>query len=69
MNDFRLIAFVAAVGLLLGIMIALEIGRRLGVKHAKTEGATEGTGPLEAAIFGLLGLLIAFTFSGAVSQV
>src|SRR5688572_29245061 len=68
MNDFRLIAFVAAVGLLLGIMIALEIGRRLGVKHAKTEGATEGTGPLEAAIFGLLGLLIAFTFSGAVSR-
>jgi hypothetical protein len=68
MTDFRLIAFVAALGLLLGIMIALEIGRRLGVKHAQTDGATEGTGPLEAAIFGLLGLLIAFTFSGAVSR-
>jgi hypothetical protein len=68
MTDFRLIAFLAAIGLLLGVMLSLEIGRRLGVKHAKTEGATEGTGPLEAAIFGLLGLLIAFTFSGAVSR-
>lgn len=53
------------IGLFVGILISLEVGRRLGLRHlAKKE--TEGKGPpVEAALFGLLGLLIAFTFSGA----
>ena len=32
------------------------------------EGAGPGAGALEAAVYGLLGLLIAFTFSGAASR-
>jgi hypothetical protein len=48
----------------------LEIGRRIGVRRiAKNpEGAAGGVSTLEGAVFGLLGLLIAFTFSGAMSR-
>ena len=57
--------------LLFGGMIAfLELGRRLGTRAlAKSPNAVPaGTGPLEAAVFGTLGLLIAFSFGGAVSR-
>jgi hypothetical protein len=45
----------------------LEIGRRLGVRRLARdpEGAKASTGAIDGAVFGLLGLLIAFTFSGA----
>lgn len=48
----------------------IELGRRLGNRrHADDpEGARTGVGAIEGAIFGLLGLLIAFTFSGAASR-
>ncbi len=48
-------------------MIALEVGRRIGLYRKRTdpEGASKGFGAVEGAIFGLMGLLIAFTFSGA----
>ncbi len=53
------------IGLFVGILISLEIGRRLGLRHLR-KNESEGKGPpVEAALFGLLGLLIAFTFSGA----
>src|SRR5678816_3372464 len=47
-----------------------EIGRRIGsLRVARDpEGLAKGTGAAEAAVFGLLGLLIAFTFSGAASR-
>ena len=52
---------------LFGIMIALqEAGRRLGERdrlgHAEND---QGASAAEAAVYGLLGLIIAFTFSGA----
>ncbi|HEX4769657.1 MAG TPA: hypothetical protein VH351_02425 [Bryobacteraceae bacterium] len=52
------------------ILFAMEIGRRSGIHVRKQdpEGATSGTGPVDGAIFGLMGLLIAFTFSGAASR-
>jgi len=54
-----------------GIMIMLlETGRRIG-KHRKKldpDSSHEGFGAMEAAVFGLMGLMIAFTFSGAVSR-
>src|SRR5215217_2493692 len=53
------------IGLLFGILLFLEIGRRLGARHLKTRKTPEKGPPVEAALFGLLGLLIAFTFSGA----
>lgn len=58
-------SILSMIGLLIGILLFLEAGRRLGVRHLKKKEA-EGKGPpVEAALFGLLGLLIAFTFSGA----
>ena len=59
-----------AVGLLLGMLLFAEVGRRMG--HARLardpEGLSKGAGAAEAAVFALLGLLIAFTFSGASSR-
>ena len=59
-----------SVGLLLGMLICLEIGYRIGSygveKHLDL--AHEGTGTIEAAVFALVGLLLAFTFGGAMSR-
>jgi hypothetical protein len=57
-------------GLFLGMMLLLDVGRRIGIRRrAKDpEGASEGLGTVEGAVFALLGLLIAFTFSGAASR-
>ena len=52
------------------MMLFHELGRRLGIRRRAEdlEGSRLGLGPVESATFGLLGLLIAFTFSGAVSR-
>ena len=64
------IAFSAAGALLLAILVFVEIGRRLGIARLlrDPEGLAKGSGAAEAAVFGLLGLLIAFTFSGAAAR-
>jgi hypothetical protein len=52
------------------ILVALHVGRRLGKRSIARHGG-EGTstiGSLETAVFALLGLLIAFTFSGALQR-
>ena len=52
------------------VLACLEIGFRFG-KHAdriEHETAHEGTSTIEAAVFALLGLLIAFTFGGATAR-
>ncbi len=56
--------------LFVGMLILLTVGRRIGANHLASDpkGARAGTGTIEAAVFALLGLLIAFTFSGAVSR-
>lgn len=50
-----------------GMALMLEAGRRLGARRLDRdhEGARPGLGAVEGAHFALLGLLIAFTFSGA----
>jgi hypothetical protein len=65
-----LLCFLCAVGLFLGIILFLEVGRRLGRRHQGKEeqDARPGLGAVEGAVFALLGLLIAFTFSGAASR-
>jgi hypothetical protein len=52
------------------ILLAMEIGRRFGkrAQQQSPEDPASGTGSVEAAVFGLMGLLVAFTFSGAASR-
>ena len=52
------------------MLLCFELGRRFGVARLARdpEGLAKGSGPVEAAVFGLLGLLLAFTFSGAASR-
>jgi hypothetical protein len=56
-----------AVSLFIGMVVCLEIGRGFGKrKLAKDpQGGMSGFGVAEGAVFGLYGLLVAFTFSGA----
>jgi hypothetical protein len=56
--------------LLGGMVLFLEIGRRLGIRRVAVDadGVKEGAGAVEAAVFALLGLLLAFTFSGAADR-
>jgi hypothetical protein len=69
-SNFTLEAALLAVGLFASLLACLEIGRRIGVRRAAQEGeaARAGAGVVEGAVFALLGLLIAFTFSGAASR-
>jgi hypothetical protein len=59
-----------AVGLFVGMIACLETGRRIGNRRMARdpEGARQGVAAVEGSVFGLLGLLIAFTFSGAASR-
>ncbi|MCC6765713.1 MAG: DUF4239 domain-containing protein [Deltaproteobacteria bacterium] len=69
MGDVRFAGWLG-VGLFLGMLVMLEIGRRVGdrVERLDPEGAHTGTGPVEGAVFALLGLLVAFSFSGAAAR-
>jgi len=51
-------------GLFLGMVLFLEIGRRAGIRRMKEDSETTaaGVGAVNGAVFALLGLLIAFTF-------
>ncbi len=53
-----------------GMLILLELGRRLGVRRRsrESEGERGSLGTIEGAIFALFGLVVAFTFSGAASR-
>jgi len=58
---------VALFGALLGL---IEAGRRIGARAAgrDRDGTRIGAGIVEGAVFGLLGLMLAFTFSGAAAR-
>src|SRR5580698_1431175 len=57
-------------GLLVVMLALLEVGRRIGIQRhaADPEGSGAGLGAIDGAVFGLMGLLIAFTFSGAAAR-
>jgi len=59
-----------AATLFVGMLAFLELGRRFGLRRRARdpEGAHAGLGAVDGAVFALLGLLIAFTFSGAASR-
>ncbi|MDT4290349.1 hypothetical protein RO575_12325 [Methylomonas sp. MO1] len=68
--DIASLAVLVALVLFLGMLLAIEFGRRLGLKTRGDDQKTDNTaaGLIDGAIFGLMGLLIAFTFSGAASR-
>jgi hypothetical protein len=57
-------------GLTLGIVLMLEVGRRIRLVQQARHGdeMARGLGAVEGAVFGLMGLLLAFTFSGAAAR-
>jgi len=65
-----LISILFAGGLFLGMVLLLELGRRLGRRRQgkDEEGGRAGLGAVEGAVFALMGLMIAFTFSGAAAR-
>jgi hypothetical protein len=55
--------------LLVGMLVMLEVGRFLALKSIPGEdGGRDRLDTVEAAVFALFGLLIAFTFSGAANR-
>ena len=65
-----LLSLILAASLCIGMLLVLELGRRLGKRRLARdpEGARAGLGAVEGSVFGLLGLLIAFTFGGAAGR-
>ena len=66
---FTLTLLGVSLAVLLGTLMSLELGRKLG--RGERLRATEvptGLGLVEGAVFTLLGLLLAFTFSGAATR-
>lgn len=68
--QFTLIALLLALALFLCMLMLFEIGRRHGLAKLRRDPDYEnkGSGATEGAVFALLGLVIAFTFSGAGSR-
>lgn len=68
--EFETYAFSLTAALFIGMLICVEIGRQIGVRQLarEPEGARVGIAAVDGALFGLLGLLIAFTFSGAATR-
>jgi hypothetical protein len=56
-----------ATGLFVGMVVLYELGRYLHTRRAMSDDGV-GTTVIESSVFALLGLLVAFTFSGAVTR-
>ncbi len=59
-----------AFSLFFGMLFFMELGRRIGqkIQSKDPDGAHKGISTIEGSLFGLMGLLIAFTFTGAASR-
>jgi hypothetical protein len=69
-SNFTLVGILLFVSIFASTLILLVVGRRIGVRKRAldAEGAGAGLGAVEGAVFGLMGLLLAFTFSAAASR-
>jgi hypothetical protein len=65
--SFTFLALALALALFLGMLTCIEVGRLFGSrpKEGRAEASHAGVGVVEGSVFGLLGLMLAFTFSGA----
>jgi len=68
--DLTVLGWGIAGGVFAGILLCLTLGQWLGRRAIDRygEAGMPSVGSLEAAVFALLGLLIAFTFSGALTR-
>jgi len=64
------IPFFVVISLFATILALMEVGRRVAVRRRNQDAkeANAGLGTIDGAVFGLMGLLVAFTFSGAASR-
>jgi hypothetical protein len=69
-KHFTLIILLLSVGLFAGMLVVFVAGHALRLRHlaAGSEREVSGAGIVEGAVFALLGLLLAFAFSGANSR-
>jgi hypothetical protein len=68
--NFTWVAMLIAGVLFAAMLVTFEVGRRIGAAQLAKDpdGLAKGVGAAEGAVFALLGLLMAFTFSGAASR-
>jgi hypothetical protein len=68
--QFEMTVLFLIAALVLGLLVTAELGRRLGLARLREDpdGLPKGISASEGAVFALLGLLLAFTFSGAASR-
>jgi hypothetical protein len=68
--EFVAVALISATLLGLGMAGSIETGYRVGKRRLKKypESKSEGAGAVESSIFGILGLILAFTFTGTLSR-
>jgi len=64
--NFTFIGPLLVICFFFGLLLFLEIGKRIGLTSPRRSHA--GGSTVNGAVFGLLGLLIAFTFSGAATR-
>ena len=68
-THFTLLALSIAVALFAALLAMVKAGRRFGMRAARDgDRGQSGLGGAEGAVYGLMGLLIAFSFSGAASR-
>jgi CDP-diglyceride synthetase len=65
---FLMLALALTLGLFAAVLGFLALGRHIGKRRLAAQVAPAEFGAVEGAVFGLLGLLLAFTFSGAVGR-
>ena len=67
---FVILSSLWTIVLFLASLALLVLGRRIGARRlvADPDGGSAGHAAVETAVFGLLGLLLAFTFSGAMKR-
>src|SRR4051812_4770021 len=67
-TELATVGFVLAI--FAGVLGFIELGRRIGIRRRSRQASASsvGLGAIEGSVFALLGLLIAFTFSGAASR-
>jgi hypothetical protein len=68
--EFVAIALISTTLLGLGMAGSIEAGYRAGKRRLKKhpESKTEGSGAVESSVFAILGLILAFTFTGTLSR-